>query len=178
MKKVILIFLCSLTTSCSNSKIQMPENFNWDLDFKSIADIYPIKDDVDTALKYGIYTSDKNNTSFEHKDTALQLNTETKKLKYITFRNIASFKVIEKFTQSKHTVAYTCKSLSGTNSKDYYYGFINTTAGESRFSFKTNSDTNQGNLTITRPDTSVNDDEDTAEKRFKSVTEKCILKDI
>lgn len=175
MNKLLLLISICIFTACTKNKLTIDENFNWNLSPESTVKLFPPKDDMKDFNQMNLFTSEKKIKHLEYKDIVFQYDSEHK-MKYITFRGFNNYDGIKKYIDSKTVTHFTCSSLSGESPTSYYYGFIKTEQGDSRFVYSLNS-SHYGYLTISRSDSSIFEDEDTSEKRNLSVAQKCKIED-
>ena len=150
-----MFYILLTTISCTNNKLTIDEKFDWNLDIKSLTDIFPTKDDISELERTGLipFSSDKTINAFPHKGVVILYSKEAK-IENITFKEMNQFELLKKFIDKESTnTPYKCTE-SGNRIVKYKFGTINTDKNTVDFKFRLDTANNSGHLTLYRPDSS------------------------
>lgn len=155
MKKIFLLSIVLMaSTSCFNNKLTIDEKFDWDIDIKSLTDIFPTKDDISDMEKIGrtFFSSEKTIKAFPHKGVVI-VYSKSEKIENITFKEMNQFEMLKKFIDKEGNFPYRCTE-SGNRIVKYKFGTVSTDNENVNYKFRLDTSNNNGYLTLYRPGSS------------------------
>lgn len=149
---ILMICFFILATSCSPKKLTIDEKFDWNLDFKSLINIFPPKDDTSELEKSGkvIFSSEKTIRAFPHKGVVIEYSKDSK-VENITFKEMNQIELLNNFIEKEGNFPYKCTE-PGNRVIKYKIGTIHIGKNQLDFKFRLDTSNNSGYLTIYRPE--------------------------